>query len=81
MEFRFLVEHGICRPSKSPWPSPIQVVPKSNGTYRIYGDYRRLNSIAVTDRYPITHIHDITNVLHKKSIFSKMILVGHIIFQ
>ena len=70
-EFRFLVEQGICRPSKSPWASPIHVVPKSNATYRICGDYRRLNSITVADRYPIPHIHDITNVLYKKSFFFK----------
>ena len=54
---------------QSPWVSPIHAIPKSNVIYRIRGDYRRLNSITVADRYFIPHIHDITNVLHKKSFF------------
>lgn len=74
-EFQYLMDEGICRPSKSPWASPIHVVPKPDGSYRVCGDYRRLNSVTVSDRYPIPHIHDLTNILHAKKIFSKLDIV------
>ncbi|GBM10177.1 hypothetical protein AVEN_258775-1 [Araneus ventricosus] len=63
-EFQYLIDQGICRPSKSPWASPIYVVPKADGSYRVCGDYRRLNSVTVADGYPVPHIHDVINILH-----------------
>ncbi|CAK1595178.1 unnamed protein product [Parnassius mnemosyne] len=52
-EFENMIEQGICRQSKSPWSSPLHVVPKKNGELRVFEDYRRLNSITTPDRYPI----------------------------
>ncbi|GFR05290.1 gag-pol polyprotein [Trichonephila clavata] len=33
-EFQFMLEQGMCRPSKSPWSSPLHVVAKSSGSIR-----------------------------------------------
>lgn len=74
-EFQFMMDQGICRPSKSPWSSPLHVVTKSSGSIRPVGDYRRLNSRTVPDRYPIPHIQDFTNTLHSKNFFSKLDIV------
>lgn len=66
-EFEAMIEQGICRPSKSPWASPIHLVLKKDGKYRVCGDYRRLNTVTVPDRYPIPRLHDFTyNLLGKK---------------
>lgn len=71
-EFDMMIELGICRPSKSPWASPLHVVPKKNGEIRPCGDYRKLNSITKPDRYPIPRVSDFTYILSKKRIFSKI---------
>lgn len=69
-EIENMMQQGICRPSKSPWSSPLHIVPKKNGDIRICGDYRRLNAITIPDRYPIPRVKDFTNQLSGMKIFS-----------
>ncbi|GBL97887.1 Transposon Ty3-I Gag-Pol polyprotein [Araneus ventricosus] len=70
-EFKNLVAQGICRPSKSPWASPIHLVPKKT-KWRICGDYRRLNAVTEPDRYPLPRIQDFASELCGKTVFSKL---------
>lgn len=69
-EFEHMLEQGICRPSKSPWASPLHIVPKTDGSIRVCGDYRRLNACTKPDRYPIPRIKDFTFQLTDKTIYS-----------
>lgn len=71
-DFENMVKMGICRPSKSPWASALHIVSKENGNDRSCGDYKRLNSITVPDRYPVPNIQDFTINLHGCTVFSKI---------
>ncbi|GFU82474.1 retrovirus-related Pol polyprotein from transposon opus [Trichonephila clavipes] len=71
-EFEYIMEQGICRPSKSNWSSPLHVVNKKPNGIRPVGDYRALNAATIIDAYPIPHIQDFGQLLFSKTIFSKL---------
>ncbi|GFW83949.1 transposon Tf2-9 polyprotein [Trichonephila clavipes] len=70
--FNLLIDLKKKRPSKSPWSSPLHVVPKSDSTVRPVGDYRQLNSVTEFDSYPMPYLNDFAHALHGKKIFSKI---------
>ncbi|GBM47569.1 hypothetical protein AVEN_90276-1 [Araneus ventricosus] len=74
-EFEYMLEKGICRPSKSNWAGPLHMVPKGASDWRPTEDYRALNRIAIPDKYPIPHIQDCMYMLNEKRVFSKIDLV------
>uniref|UniRef100_A0A0A9X1Z8 RNA-directed DNA polymerase n=1 Tax=Lygus hesperus TaxID=30085 RepID=A0A0A9X1Z8_LYGHE len=53
-----LLANGIIRESDSPFASPITLVRKKDGSYRMCVDYRELNRFTVKDRYPLPLIDD-----------------------
>ena len=50
---------GVIEPSRSPWASPIHIVKKANGEWRIVIDYRDVNKRIKSNRYPLPLIGDI----------------------
>ena len=67
-----LVEKGMARPSSSPFCSPILLVPKKNGTYRMFLDYHTLNKITIKNRFPVTRIEDLFDKLQGSIYFSRI---------
>ena len=82
-----LVELGVCERGKSEWSSPLLVTTKPCnspctceqqkpcGGWRVCGDYRRLNHMTTTDRYPVKNLQDFNADLRGKKIFSKVDLL------
>ena len=73
--FAELAAMGIVRRSKGPWSSLLHVVTKKDGSFRMCGDYRRLNTVTTPDRYSIPLISDLTARLHGRRVFGKVDLV------
>jgi hypothetical protein len=71
-EFKRLESAGIVRHSKSLWASPLHMVPKKDGSWRPFGDYRRLNLLTTPDKYQLPNMQDRSNGLHCWNIFSKI---------
>ncbi|GMH45878.1 hypothetical protein BSKO_13841 [Bryopsis sp. KO-2023] len=68
---------GVVRKSKSPWASPIVLVPKPDGSVRFCVDYRKLNKVTTRDSFPLPRIEDAIN---QKSDFGfeELLYLGHI---
>ena len=62
---------GVTRPSNSPWASPIVVVPKKDGSKRLYVDYHRgVNKVLRSNSYPLPDISNVLSSLYKSKYFS-----------
>uniref|UniRef100_A0ABD2W6P9 Reverse transcriptase n=1 Tax=Trichogramma kaykai TaxID=54128 RepID=A0ABD2W6P9_9HYME len=72
-QFAIWCEDGTCRPSDSPWASPIHIVPKKNpGEFRVCGDFRKLNAVTQPNKYPAPNLHDFTSILNDTCIYSTL---------
>jgi len=70
-----LLNDGIIRPSRSPYNSPVWIVPKkadASGVkkYRMVIDYRKLNLVTIADKYPIPEINEVLAQLGNNKVFS-----------
>jgi len=65
-----LLSEGVIRPSNSAYSSPIVLVKKKSGDYRLCIDYRELNEITVRDNFPTPLIDDQLDRLRGKRIFT-----------
>jgi len=62
----------VITPSKSPWASPIILVPKKDGSLRFCVDYRKVNEVTHKDAYPIPRIDDALDTLAGSKCFSTL---------
>jgi len=70
-----LLNDGIIRPSRSPYNSPVWIVPKKADAsgekkYRMVIDYRKLNLVTIADKYPIPEINEVLAQLGNNKVFS-----------
>lgn len=71
-QIKTLLELGVIEPSRSPWGSPIVLVKKADGSFRMCIDYRKLNEASKTETYPLPFLEDVVDRLRGKRVFSKI---------
>jgi hypothetical protein len=63
---------GIVRWSTSPWSSPLNLVQKTDGSWRPCGDFRWLNLVTQVDSYPLPNMLDFSINVSNCCWFSKI---------
>ena len=64
-----LLDTGIIKESEAPYNSPIVLVPKKNGQFRMAVDYRMLNRKTLKDKYPMPDIEQCLQKLNGAQMF------------
>lgn len=71
-EVRLMLERGVISPSNSSYNSPVLLVPKKDGNWRICVDFRQLNAKTIVETSHLPAITDLIKELGPAKVFTKL---------
>ena len=67
-----MLRRGVIQPSYSPYASPVILVEKKYGGWRMCVDYRYLNALTVKNKYPMPVVEELLDELSGAKYFTKL---------
>lgn len=67
-----MLQTRIIRPNSSPFPSPVLLVKKKDGSWCFCVDYRQLNAITIKNRHPIPIVDELLDELANAAVFNEL---------
>ncbi len=58
-QIKEMKEQGIIADSRSPWNSPLFLVPKRDGSFKPVIDFRKVNEVTVGEQFPLPVLSDL----------------------
>ncbi|GIY44259.1 retrovirus-related Pol polyprotein from transposon 17.6 [Caerostris darwini] len=75
-QINILLDAGIIQPSTSSYAAPVLLVKKSDGSFRLVADLRKLNSKTIPDNFPLPNLSEMIDMLSGSKFFSTLDLTS-----
>ncbi|GIY74715.1 retrovirus-related Pol polyprotein from transposon 17.6 [Caerostris darwini] len=75
-QINILLDAGIIQPSTSSYAAPVLLVKKSDGSFRLVADLRKLNSKTIPDNFPLPNLNEMIDMLSGSKFFSTLDLTS-----
>jgi len=74
-EVQYMLDNQLISPSSSSWSSPVVLVDKGQNQHRLCFDYRKVNAVTQSGRFPIPRIEDCIDQIGQAKFITKIDLL------